>query len=564
VLLLGLSGAGCETRDETAARPGSADTSRAAESRCVFVDVTGAWGIDFRHHNDASAERLFPETMGSGVALFDADGDGRLDVFLVNGTPLDAAAAPRPTHALYRNAGAGRFEDVTLGSGLDVAFFGMGAAIGDIDNDGRTDLLVTAVGRARIFRNLGGCIFADATDELGLDAPGFSSSAAFLDYDRDGFLDLFICRYVEWSRETDLACLPDGIHRVYCTPERYPPVTNMLFRNQGGRKLVDVTAETGIGALSGKALGVVVFDHDRDGWSDIAVANDTVRNFLFRNRGNGTFAEIGIETGIAYSESGAPRGAMGIDAGDVDGDGRADLVVANFAHEMSAFFRASASLHYVDDAAHAGLGFPTLSTLGFGILLEDLDGNGFLDVLVANGHIEPEIARVQRGQSYAQRPQLFLNDGARLLEVSGGAGALTEPLVGRGLAAADLDQDGDPDVVVTQNGGPAKVYRNDTPARWLHVGVEGTASNRSGWGARVTLHLGEERVSREIVAGRSYLSATEPFASFGLGADTEPDSLVVDWPSGLRQVVTALAGLRVHVRELPAPVGDSKGARQEP
>ncbi|MCA9754815.1 MAG: CRTAC1 family protein [Candidatus Eisenbacteria bacterium] len=544
--------AGCEARDD------EVPESPAEEARlhCSFVDITTGSGIDYVHMNSASPERLLPETMGAGAAFFDYDRDGLPDLYLVGGGVIPGASPrgdasgsdsgagaqesarrnERSTGALYRNLGGGRFEDVTQASGLAHSFYGMGAAVGDIDGDGWLDLIVTALGKDHLYRNRGDGTFEDVSAKWGLPDTGFTTSAAFVDYDRDGRLDLFLCRYVEWSPESDIECRPDGIHRIYCTPEAYPATSNLLFRNTGDG-FEDVSHRSGIDSALGKALGVVPIDHDGDGWADLVVANDTVRNFLFRNRGDGTFEEIGAIVGIAYSESGAPRGGMGIDAGDLDEDGYTDVVVTNFTHEMVALFRGSSTGRYLDDAPHLGLGFPTLLTLGFGVLVEDFDLDGALDVLIANGHIEPDIAEIQRGQSYAQKPQLFYGDGDGRLTPDEGADTFPEPLVGRGLAAADIDADGDLDVLFTQNGRGVRLYRNDSPPHhWLRVGLvsSDTAAPVATYGATVEVTAGGEASRKALVSGRSYLSASEPVLTFGLGADATLDSVVVVWPDGTR------------------------------
>ncbi len=386
-------------------RPGaplaSADATKRAKP--LFVDMTAESGVRFVHYNAASKEKWLPETMGSGVAVFDFDNDGLPDLFFLNGSTLDGRGEHH-TGRLYRNTGAGRFVDVTAGSGLDESYFGMGAAVGDIDNDGWDDVAVTTTDGARVYRNIHGRRFENVTRQMGLKCPGFGSSLAFLDYDRDGFVDLFVGRYVEWTPKTDIPCSPDRVHRTYCTPEVYPGIRNCLFRNVGGTRFIDESKASGVDRFLGKTLGVAVLDLDRDGWPDIAVANDTVANYLLINRHDGTFSEAGIETGLAYSESGAARGGMGIDTGDLDGDGAVDVVIGNFSQEMAAFFRSVEPGYFIDDAAPAGIGLPTLMTLAFGTLVEDFDNDGWLDVLLANGHIEPEISETRRSQSYRQPP----------------------------------------------------------------------------------------------------------------------------------------------------------------
>jgi hypothetical protein len=496
--------------------------------------------VRFKHFNDASAHRYLPETMGAGAAFLDYDNDGRPDLYLVNGAPIAGDRSRSRSGSLYRNLDGTRFEDVTRAAGLTEPLYGMGAAAGDFDNDGNIDLFVTGLDGDRLYRNRGDGSFEDLTRIMGLTNAGFSSSAVFVDYDRDGYLDLLVGRYVQWSLQTDTMCSLDGTQRMYCTPEKYPGQTNRLYRNLGGRRFQDVTRPSGIFHPEGKTLGVVVLDHNRDGWPDLAVANDTVRNFLFVNNRDGTFSEIGVITGMAYSESGATRGGMGIDAGDVDGDGFTDIAVGNFSQEMSALYRASEKGFYVDDAAPAGVGIPTLMTLAFGTLLMDFDNDGWLDLVIANGHIEPEIGKLHSTQSYAQPPQFFQNLGKGQFKlVAGSKGSPFEtPLVGRGLASADIDGDGDLDLVITQNGRNAVLLRNNaTPRSWIRVQLSGRASNRNGYGTVVRAVAGQQSWTRMLVSGRSYLSACEPVLTFGLGNAARLDRLEISWPSGIRQIL---------------------------
>ena len=512
------------------------------ETAAPFVDATAESGIDFVHVNGATPRRYLVETMGSGVAIFDYDGDGLPDVYFVNGAAV-GASAPSPGR-LFRNLGGPggrpvRFADVTERSGLARGLLGMGAAVGDVDNDGDLDLFVSGVGKDLFFRNRGNGSFEEA--DVGLNDPGFGASAAFVDVDRDGFLDLFAGRYVTWSPEDDVRCAPDGEHPSYCTPEVYDGESNRLYRNLGGSRFADVTREAGLWAPDGKTLGVVPLDADGDGWPDLAVANDTTRNFLFLNRSDGrsgpAFEEAGVERGFAFGPSGSPRGSMGIDVADLTGDGLDDVVVGNFSQEMSAVFRASERGQFLDDAPRLGLGLPSLMTLAFGVLAVDFDGDGDDDVALLNGHIEPEIEALQPLQTYAQLPALFRNlGGGRGLEPVAAAGVLAEPLVGRGLAAGDLDGDGDLDLVATQNGRRALVSRNQSPPHaWLGVRPIGRRSNRTGYGLEIAVVLPGRTLHRSLVSGRSYLSASEPLLTVGLGSADAVERLDVTWPSGVRQ-----------------------------
>ncbi len=512
-----------------------------------FADVTEAAGISFRHETGAFGRKWLPETMGSGCAWLDYDLDGRPDLFLVNSAPWPGhRTGRRATQALYRNRGDGTFEDVTARAGLDVELYGMGAAVGDVDNDGDPDLFVNALGADRLFSNRGDGTFEDVTVRAGVSDPGFGSSATFLDYDRDGDLDLFACNYVRWSPETDIFCTLDGVNKSYCTPESYPGATNRLWRNLGGGRFEDVTRPAGVHNDTGKSLGVVVFDHDGDGLQDIAVSNDTQPNYLYRNRGDGAFTEVGRYVGMAFSETGVARAGMGIDAGDYDGCGRESLVITNFSNEMIGLYHNEGPELFVDDAAMAGVGNPSLLTLGFGAFFFDVDLDGWLDLFVANGHVEPDVNRVQKEVAHAQPPHLFRNlGGGRFEDVAPRAGdALRQPLVGRGAAYADYDGDGDLDVAVTTNGGPARLFRNETrPAgRWLRVNLVGTRSPRDAFGARLVLAVGGRRLVRTLRGATSYLSQSEKTVTFGLDGASGADALEIVWPSGARQ----------SLRDLPA------------
>lgn len=536
LLALALSAVGCDRSEiQESAAPALEIPQNGNEQFPPFSDVTADSGIDFVHVSGATPRRYLPETMGSGVALFDYDGDGLTDVYLVNGAPVGHSNAS--PGRLYRNLGSGHFDDVTDRAGLDRGLIGMGAAVGDIENDGDLDLYVSGVGGDLLFRNRGDGTFDEVANEMGLREPGFGSSAAFVDVDGDGFLDLFAGRYVKWSPEDDVRCSPDGKHPSYCTPEVYEGESNRLFRNLGGRRFADVTRTAGLWSAEGKTLGVVPLDADMNGSPDLAVANDTVRNFLFLNRGDGVFEEAGVERGLAFGPSGSPRGAMGIDAADLTGDGLPEVVIGNFSQEMSALFRSSADGQFLDDAPRLGLGLPSLMTLAFGLLTLDFDGDGNVDLVLLNGHIEPEITVLKPLQSYAQLPAFFRNLGSSDgLELVPPTGFLAEPLVGRGLAAGDLDADGDLDLVATQNGRRALMLRNEAPPHtWLGIRPLGRQSNRTGFGLEIAVALADRTLHRTLVSGRSYLSASEPLLLVGLGTANAVEHLEVRWPSGARQ-----------------------------
>lgn len=521
-----------------------------------FVDITESAGLRFVHSNGAAGEKLLPETMGSGVAFLDYDGDGDQDLFLVNSAPWEAlapgAAPGKTTHALYRNDGKGHFQDVTKEAGLDRCVFGMGAAVGDFDNDGDIDLYVTAVGGGILFRNDGGK-FADVTAEANAKAAsGWLSSAAFFDMENDGDLDLFVCQYVDWSAKADRAqdfqLAGTGHGRAYGPPTAFGGTDCVLLRNDGG-KFVDVSKAAGIQIRSpsgdpvGKALGVAPYDIDGDGYVDLAVANDTVQNFLFHNRGDGTFEEKGITSGVAYDQAGSPRGAMGLDWASFKNDETLGLAVGNFANEMMALYVTDepAGMQFSDLANIHGLGAPSQPPLKFGLFFFDYDLDGRLDLLSANGHLESDISKVQASQSYPQKAQLFWNTGQKgrsLFALVGPKSAgedLFRPVVGRGSAYADIDGDGDLDVVLTVNGGPARLFRNDGGSKnpWIRVVLRGKTSNRDGIGSKVVVSAGGVDQRRQLFPAKGYLSSVELPLTFGLGKkEAKADSVTVTWPSG--------------------------------
>jgi enediyne biosynthesis protein E4 len=537
-----------------------------------FTDVTEAVGIDFTHVNGAYGDRLLPETIGSGVAVFDYDNSGHQDILLVNSTSWPGHESEEPGRlALYRNDGTGRFTDVTDEAGLNMSLYGMGVAVGDYDNDGWADVFVTAVGTNRLFRNEQGR-FLEVTEEAGVGGlqRDWSTAAAFFDADNDGLLDLYVGNYVEWTPEVDLEIdfRLTGLGRAYGAPNHFNGVHGYLYRNNGDGTFTDVSADAGIrvvepatGRAVGKALGVVLVDYDNDGWMDLVVANDTVRNFLFRNRGDGTFEEIGGLEGLAFDRDGRATGAMGIDAGWYRNDEDIGIAIGNFANEPSSLYvTADGQPPYADEAMIEGIAGPTRLALTFGVLFLDVDLNGHLDLIQANGHLEPEINTVQSSQHYEQPGQLFWNCGedcpTRFIEVRN-PGDLAVPMVGRAIAYGDFDRDGDLDLIVTQNGRSAVVLRNDQDRghNWLRIRLIGTQSNRDAIGAEVQLSAGGVTQRRLLSPTRSYLTQVELPLTFGLGtlAATDVESIEIRWPSGVIQQVEVGAINQLLTVEEPAP-----------
>ena len=502
-----------------------------------LTDVTAAAGIQFQHNSGTYGGKLLPETLGSGCAFLDYDADGWPDILLLNGMDWPGHKLHRSTMRLYHNNRNGTFTDITKSAGLDLEMYGMGVAVGDYDNDGFPDIFISCVGQSRLFHNTGKGTFVDLTARSGLQHhQGFSTSALWFDYDRDGLLDLFVCNYVRWSPEHDVFCSLDGNHKSYCTPEAYRGDTCWLFHNRGNGTFEDVTPTSGIFDSSSKSLGVAMLDYDQDGWPDLLVANDTQPNKLYRNLHDGKFKDVAVEAGIAFSTDGKARAGMGVDAGDFENSGRPGVAITNFDNEMIGLYRANASGIFDDISIASGVGASSRNTLGFGCVFLDVDLDGTLDLGVANGHIDETVRNIRGNVGYAQSPQLFLNLGNGEFrdvasEVGGG---FEEPKVGRGLACGDFDRDGDLDILLTTNNGPAFLYRNDQVAgnRSIRFALQGTKSNRDAIGARVRIFAGDHTQTQMVRTGSSYLSQSELPLTFGLGKRDTVDRVVISWPSG--------------------------------
>ncbi|HEY3742367.1 MAG TPA: FG-GAP-like repeat-containing protein [Bryobacteraceae bacterium] len=531
----------------------------AAESPPGFhlTDVTAASGLHFTHNTGAYGDKFLPETMGPGCAFIDYDNDGWLDILIANGTDWPGHVRQHSTLRLYRNNRNGTFTDVTVQAGLNVEMYSMGFAVADYDNDGWPDIYVTCVGQSRLFHNTGKGHFVDVTARSGLGArSSFSTSALWFDYDRDGLLDLFVCNYVNWSQQHDVFCANDGKNKSYCTPEAYRGSTCWLFRNKGDGTFEDATAKSGIFDSTSKSLGVAMFDYDRDGWLDLIVANDTQPNKLYRNNKDGTFLEIGVRAGIAFSEDGKARAGMGIDVADFENSGMAGIAITNFDNEMMALHRGGT---LADVALKTGVGVASRNSLGFGCLFADLDLDGWLDLVAVNGHIDATARNLRPGAVYAQAPNLFLNEsrGTKFRDVAKEVGAgFASPKVARGLACGDFDRDGDVDLLVTTNGGPALLYRNDLTNgnRSIRLRLQGTKSNRDAIGAVVRLFTPDGEQMRMVKTGSSYLSQSELALTFGLGHGRDTaDRIVVEWPSGRTDEFKKLTAGRYEVIEGKAP-----------
>jgi len=515
-----------------------------------FADVTAQAGLHFLHNSGAYGGKLLPETLGSGCAFLDYDADGWPDILLINSMDWPGHKRQRSTLKLYRNNRNGTFTDVTKAAGLDVELYGMGVAVADYDNDGFPDIFISCVGQSRLFHNTGKGTFTDVTQKAGfLNKQGFSTSALWFDFDRDGLLDLFVCNYVRWSADHDVFCSLDGKNKSYCTPEAYRGDTCWLFHNRGDGTFEDVTSTSGIFDTSSKSLGVAMLDFDQDGWPDLLVANDTQPNKLYRNLRNGKFKDVAVEMGLAFSNEGKARAGMGVDCADFDNSGKPGVVITNFDNEMLGLYRSNGK-SFDDVAMQAGLGPASRNTLGFGCVFFDADLDGRLDLAVANGHIDDTVRNIRGNVGYAQAPQLFLNQGnAKFLEVAAQlGGGFAQSKVGRGLAVADFDRDGDLDLLLTTNNGPAFLYRNDQLARnrSIRLHLIGTKSNRDAIGATVRLYSNGQIQSCQVRSGSSYLSQSELPLTFGVGKQDEIEKITIDWPSGTTEEYPKLKSAKAY------------------
>ena len=533
------------------------------EAKVAFTDVTGDAGLGgFLHATGAFGEKWFPETMGSGAGFIDYDGDGWQDVVIVGGGVWPERNDPAPPALeLYRNNGDGTFTRRTGEAGLDrISTYGLGLAAADYDNDGDQDLFVSTLYENLLFRNDGG-VFTEVGRPAGFAGEKeWSTSVLFFDADRDGWVDLYVGNYVVWGPDHDLWCTMDGATKSYCTPQAYVGLPGRYYHNNGNGTFTDQTETAGLLPSPGKTLGVAEMDFNEDGWSDLIVANDTERNLLFENNGDGSFTEKSVVSGVAFDENGKARAGMGIDAADVDNNGHTSIFIGHFATEMIGVFRYVGNGLFVDRAAVSRVGQASLMTLTFGLVLFDADLDGYLDLFAANGHIAEEVEKLQDGITYRQQQQLFMNqrDG-RFVDVSGSLeGAFTDRIVARGVAYADYDRDGDLDLLLTENGGPVRLWRNEIingrrrpgDVSFLRVRLEGAESNRDALGAQIVAVVGENRMTRRVRTGSSFLSQSELPITFGLDGASGLDSLLVYWPSGHTDAFAGLeANQQVWIRE---------------
>ena len=529
---------------------------RSSDLPSPFFDGTHEAGIRFHHQRGASEAKHLVETMGSGCALFDYDQDGWLDVLLINGGLTPDSPIKKGEHGLFRNLGSGKFEDVSAKAGITSnGAYGMGVAIGDYNNDGYPDVFVTNFGPNLLFRNNRDGTFTDITREAGIAGSGWSTSAAFFDFDNDGSLDLFVARYLDYSYQAKLHCAEKGIHS-YCHPRHFSGLTNKLYRNLGDGRFLDVSEVSGLAKTVGKGLGVVAADFDGDGWTDLYVANDGVRNLLYKNNGDGTFKDMTFVSGTGYNSEGEAEAGMGVDVGDYNGDGLMDLVVTNYDLETNALYRNEGRWLFSDERWQAGIAQPGLELLGFGVGFLDFDNDGDQDLLVVNGHVLDNIELIRDNLRYAEPMQLFENRGGRFLEhLPFSQYAVKSPRVGRGASFGDIDNDGDVDVLVSNSGEEPTLLVNQTDGKknWILIKLVGKRTNRDAVGAMVSVTTDQGTRSAQVIGGRSYLSASDLRLPFGLGDSKAIRQLKVNWPGGsvgmfesvrINQVITITEGAK--------------------
>ena len=521
-----------------------------APPRVEYIDATEHSRIDFRLENSPTSQKYLPETMGGGVAVFDYDNDGRLDVFFVNGARIEDPmpvgkqpdkSEPKYWNRLYHQNPDGTFSEVAEKAGVTGMLqnrYGMGVAVGDYDNDGFEDMYVTGVGGNTLYHNNGNGTFSDVTAKTGVASSGWGTSAGFFDFDNDGKLDLFVCRYLEWSFAANRFC---GDHRQggrsYCHPDNFPAINNVLFHNNGDGTFTDVSAKSGIAVTPGKSLGVAFADYDGDGWMDMYVANDSVPCFLFHNNRNGTFSEVGVEAGVAFNEDGQTFAGMGVDFADYDNDGKPDLVVTDLSNQRYLLYRNNGDGTFSDVTTNSGLGNATITYSGWSTRFVDYDNDGQKDVFIAQGHVMDNINMTSPNLRYFQPPLLLKNTAGRFATVEGGPG-MQKAWAGRGAALGDLDEDGGIDIVVTNIGQHAYLLSNRGASQngWVRVALKGKHSNRDGIGCRVKAVSGDGLTQFYTVnTAAGYLSASDKCLLIGLGVSREASLVEITWPSGAKQ-----------------------------